>query len=60
MAHIGAYKFGLGAEVAKFSAQLLSLIVMSTRNNDPGSFTREGQSRGTSNACQCAGNQNNW
>jgi hypothetical protein len=43
MPHIGAVKFGLSAELAQFSGQLLSFIVVPTGNNDSRSFMREGQ-----------------
>lgn len=56
MAHIGAYKFGLGPEVAQFSGQLLTLIVVSTRDNDSRSFSRESQSCGAPDSRQYAGN----
>src|SRR5271165_4731688 len=54
MPHIGAQKFGLSAELAQFSGQLLAFIVVSTGNNDPRSFMREGQGRGTTDAGECA------
>ena len=59
MPHVGAHKFGLSAEVAQFSDQLLTFIVVSTGNNDLRSLMREGQGRGATDASQCAGNQNN-
>jgi hypothetical protein len=54
MPHIGAHKFGLSAELAQFSGELLTFIVVSTGNNDPRSFMREGQGRGTTDAGECA------
>jgi hypothetical protein len=50
MPHIGAHKFGLSAEFAQFSGQLLAFLVASTGNNDPRPFTSEGQGRGTTDA----------
>jgi hypothetical protein len=54
--HVGAQKFGLSSEGAQFSGQLLPLTFMSTRNNNPGSFTRERNRRGTTDARQRSGN----
>ena len=42
VAHIGAYKIGLSTEVAQCSGSLLTCIVVSTGNNNPPSFMREG------------------
>jgi hypothetical protein len=55
MPHVGAHKFGLGAEVAQFSGQLPAFIVVSTGNNDPRSFLREGQCGGATDAGQRPG-----
>jgi hypothetical protein len=60
MPHVGAHKFGLSAEVAQFLGQLLTFIIVSTGNNDPRLFTREGHGRGATDAGQRSGNQNNW
>jgi hypothetical protein len=54
MPHIGTQRFGLSAEFAQFSGQLLTFIVVSTGNDDPRSFLREGQGRGTTDAGECA------
>jgi hypothetical protein len=56
MPHIGAHKFGFTAEFAKLSGKLLAFILVASGNNDPGSFMREGQGRGTTDACQGSGN----
>src|SRR5207245_5871951 len=60
MPHVGAHKFGFAAEAAQFLGQLLTFIIVSTGNNDPRLFTREGHSRGATDAGQRSGNQNNW
>ena len=60
MPHIGAHKFGLSADVAQFSGKLLTFIVVSAGNDDPRSILREGHGRRTTDACQCAGDQDNW
>src|ERR1700722_4570113 len=56
MAHISAHKFGLGAEVAQLSSQLLTCIIVPTRDDDPRSFLRKSPSRSASDACQCSCN----
>jgi len=60
MPHVGAHKFGFGAEFAKLSGKLLAFIVVASGNNDPRSFIREGQGGGPTYACQGSSNLNNW
>ena len=56
MPHIGAHKLGFSAEVAQFSRELPTFIVVSTGYNDPRSFMREGQGGAPTDAGQRAGN----
>jgi hypothetical protein len=61
MAHIGAQKFGLSAELAEFSDEFLAFIVVSAGNNDPRSFMREGQGCGTTKVLwECSYNSSIW
>jgi hypothetical protein len=59
VSHIGAQKFGLSAELAEFSDQLLAFIIVSTRDNEAHSLMSEGQCRGATHARQGAGNKDN-
>src|SRR6266436_1304719 len=56
MPHIGTHKFGFSAEFAKLSGKLLPFIVVTSGNNDPRSFLREGLGCGPTYACQGSGN----
>ena len=56
--HVGAYEFGLSAEFAEFSDELLTFLFASARDNEMRAFLREGQCGGTPDACERARNQN--
>jgi hypothetical protein len=59
MANVSADEFSLNAEGAELLGQGLSLLVAAAGDNNPGALLGEGQRRGTANAGQGAGNQDN-
>jgi hypothetical protein len=59
MAHVGADKFSFHAEAAELLGQGMSLLVAAAGDNNPGALLGEGQSGGTANTGQGAGDQDN-
>jgi hypothetical protein len=59
VADIGANEFGFRAKRAKFGDQRLAGVIVTAGDDNSGAFTGEGESRGTANAGQGAGDQDN-
>jgi hypothetical protein len=60
MAHVGVHELGLGAQLAQFGGQGLASVIAAAGHNDAGSFVSESEGRGTSDAGERAGDEDNW
>jgi hypothetical protein len=59
VAHVGADEFSFDTETAEFLGQGMSFLVAAAGDNNPGALLGEGQSGGTANTSQGAGDQDN-
>jgi len=59
MAHVSTHELGLPDEGAQLFGQRPARIIVATGHDDPGTFMGEGQGGSASDACECAGDQDN-